>query len=81
MGTHTSFLLHVSFPSLPEGHHGPEEGPQDSPAENSHGINANHATDEGVLAAAQESHDVRPHVIRVLLAEILGEEKEEKRGK
>lgn len=80
MGTRTSFLLHVSFSSFPKGDHGPEKGPEDSPAENSHGINANHPTDKGVLAAPQESHDVRAHVIRVLLSEILGKEEEE-RGK
>lgn len=80
MGTRTSFLLHVSFSSLPEGNHGPEEGPEDSPAENSHGIDPDHPADKGVLAAPQERHDVRPHVIRVLLSEILWKE-EEKRGK
>lgn len=81
--TRTGFLLHVSFPSLPESHHGPEEGPQDSPAEDSHRVDPNHPTDKGVFAASQESHDVWPHVIGVFLTEILGkEEKEgEKRGK
>lgn len=74
MDTHTSFLLHISFSSLPKRNHGPEKGPQDSPAEHSHRINPDHPTDEGVLAAPQESHDVRAHVIRVLLPEILGKE-------
>lgn len=81
MGTRTSFLLHVSFSSLPKRDHGPEKGPQHSPAENSHGINPDHPADKGVLAAPQQSHDVRAHVIRVLLSEILGKENEEKRGK
>lgn len=83
MGTRTCFLLHVSFSSLPKSNHGPEERPQDGPAEHGHRVDPDHPADKGVFAAPQESYDVRAHVIGVLLTEILGKEKKEgeKRGK
>lgn len=83
MGTRTGFLLHVSFSRFPKSHHGPEEGPQDGPAEHGHRVNADHPADKGVLAAPQESYNVRAHVIGVFLTEILGKEKKEgeKQGK
>lgn len=71
MASLTRFLLSVSLARLPEAHHCSEIGPQHSPAEGSHRVNPDQATDEGVLAAFQKGNDVRPHVICVLLPEIL----------
>lgn len=67
----TGLLLPVSPPGLPEGHQGPEVGAQHRPAEGGSRVDAHQAADEGVLAALQQRHDVRPHVVRVLLPEVL----------
>lgn len=72
----TTLLLDVSLPRLPEGHHGSAVSPQHSPAEGGHRVDADQAADEGVSAALQQSYDVRPHVVRVLLPEILSVEEE-----
>lgn len=56
---------------LPEGHQGAEVGPQDGPAEGRHRVDAHQAADEGVLAALEQGHDVGPHVVSVLLPEVL----------
>ena len=66
-----AFFALVSLPSLPEGNQGPEVSPQHRPAERGRWVDANQPTDEGVLAALQQCHDVRTHVIRVLLPEVL----------
>lgn len=67
----TSPLLCVSLPSLSESHQGPEVGSEYCPAESGRRIDAHQAADEGVLAALQQSYDVRAHVVGVLLPEIL----------
>lgn len=64
-------LLLVSFPSLSEGDERSEIGADHGPAEGGHRIDSHQATDESVSAALQQSHDIRTHVIRVLLPEIL----------
>lgn len=72
----TALLLGVSLSRLPEGHHGSAVSAQHGPAECRHRVDADQATDEGVPAALQQSYDVGPHVVRVLLPEVLrvGEE-------
>ncbi len=64
----------MSLPSIPEGYHGPEIGPEYSPAEGGHWVNTDQTTDEGVLTALEERNDVWPHVVRVLLSEVLGQQ-------
>lgn len=61
------------LPSLPESHQGSEVGPEHGPAERSGRVDADEAADEGVPAAFQQGYDVRAHVVRVLLSEILRE--------
>lgn len=61
----------MSLPSVPEGHHGSEVSPEYSPAEGGHWVNTDQATDEGVLTALEKRDDVRPHVVRILLPEVL----------
>lgn len=58
---------------LPESHHGSEVGSQNGPAEGRHRVDAHQAADEGVLAALEQGHDVGPHVVSVLLSEVLYE--------
>lgn len=67
----TTLLLRVSLASHAEGHHGPEVGAQHGPAEGGHGVDADQASDEGILTALQQRHDVRTHVVSVLLPEVL----------
>lgn len=67
----TGLLLRVSLPGLPEGHQGPEVGSEHRPAEGGRRVDAHQAADEGVLAALQQGDDVRTHVVRVLLPEVL----------
>ncbi len=64
----------MSLPSIPEGYHGSEIGPEYSPAEGGHWVNTDQTTDEGVLTALEECDDVWPHVVRVLLSEVLGQQ-------
>lgn len=67
----TCFFVGVLFPSLPERNKSPKVSPQHSPTEGRHGVDSHQATDEGVLAAFQQSHDVGPHVVSVLLPKVL----------
>lgn len=62
----------MSLSRLPESHHCSAVSAQHGPAERSHRVDADQATDEAVSAALQQSYDVRPHVVRVLLPEVLG---------
>lgn len=63
----------VSSARLPESHQGSEVGPQNGPAEGRHRVDAHQAADEGVLAALEQGHYVGPHVVSVLLSEVLRE--------
>lgn len=63
----------VSAASLPESHQGSEVGSQHCPAEGCHGVDSHQAADEGVLAALEQGHNVRTHVVSVLLSEVLNE--------
>lgn len=67
----TTLLFFVSPSRLSEGHGGSEVCPQHGPAEGGHGVDANQAPDEGAPAAPQQGHDIGPHVVSVLLPEIL----------
>ena len=58
-------------PGLVEGGHAPDGGPQDAPAEHGHRVVADELPHKGPVAAPQQGHDVRTHVVRVLLTEIL----------
>lgn len=71
----TSFLVSVSTSGLPESHQGSEVGSQHSPAEGCHRVDSHQAADEGVLAAFEQGHNVRTHVVGVLLPEVLNEGK------
>lgn len=64
----------MSLPRLPEGHHSSAVSAQHGPTERSHWVDADQATDEGVSAALQQSNDIWPHVVRVLLPEVLSVE-------
>lgn len=63
----------ASAASLPESHQGSEVGSQHCPAEGCHGVDPHQAADEGVLAALEQGHNVRTHVVSVLLSEVLNE--------
>lgn len=67
----TGLLLRVPLAGLSESHQGPEVGSEYRPAESGRRVDAHQPADEGVLAALQQSDDVRTHVVRVLLPEIL----------
>lgn len=67
----TRLLVGVSPARLSESHQGSEVGPQDGPAKGRHRVDAHQAADEGVLAALEQGHDVGPHVVSVLLPEVL----------
>lgn len=67
----TSLLLPVPPPSFSKSHQGPEVGSEHRPAEGGGRVDAHQPTDEGVFAALQQRHNVRAHVVRVLLPEIL----------
>lgn len=56
---------------LIEGCQGAYGGPEDAPAEHGHGVCTNQLPQEAPLAATQQSHDVWPHVVCVLLTEVL----------
>ena len=58
-------------PGLVEGGHSPDGGPQNAPAEHGHRVVADELAHEGPVAAPQQRHDVRTHVVRVFLTEIL----------
>lgn len=63
----------VPAAGLPESHQGSEVGPQHCPAEGRHGVDPHQAANEGVLAALEQGHNVRTHVVSVLLSEVLNE--------
>lgn len=65
--------MRVPAARLPESHQGPEVGSKHGPAEGGHRVDAHQAADEGVLAALEQGHDVGPHVVSVLLSEVLRE--------
>lgn len=67
----TGLFVFVLFARVTEGHGASEERSQNSPAERGHGMNSHQTADESVATAFQKRHDIRPHVIRVLLPEIL----------
>lgn len=69
----TRLLVGVPAARLPESHQGSEVGSQHGPAEGGHRVDAHQAADEGVLAALEQGHDVGPHVVSVLLSEVLRE--------
>lgn len=69
----TRLLVSVPATRLPESHQGPEVGSQDGPAEGRHRVDAHQAANEGVLAALEQGHDVGPHVVSVLLSEVLSD--------
>lgn len=58
-------------PGLPEHGHGVDGGPEHGPAEHRHRVHADELPHVGAVAAPQESHDVWPHVVHVLLPEVL----------
>lgn len=60
---------------LPESHQGSEVGSQHGPAEGRHRVDSHQAADEGALAALEQGHDVRTHVVSVLLPEVLDDER------
>lgn len=70
----TCLLVGVSAARLPKSHHGPEVSSQHGPAESGHRVDSHQAADEGVLAALQQGHNVRTHVVGVLLPEVLNED-------
>lgn len=67
----TGYPGFVPLSSLFESHQSSEVSSENGPAEGGRRVNADQAADEGVLAALQQSHDVRAHVIRVLFPEVL----------
>lgn len=70
----TRLLVGVPAACLPESHQGSEVGSEHGPAEGGHRVDAHQAADEGVLAALEQGHHVGPHVVRVLLSEVLWED-------
>lgn len=56
---------------LIEGCQGAYGGPEDAPAEHGHRVCANQLPQEAPLTAAQQSDYVWPHVVCVLLTEVL----------
>lgn len=61
----------MSLSSIPERHHTSEIRPEHRPAEGGRRVDADQAADEGVFTALEQSDDVRPHVVCVLLSEVL----------
>lgn len=56
---------------LPKHSHGPDSGPEHGPAEHGHRVHANELPHVGAVTAPQQGHDVWPHVVHVLLPEVL----------
>lgn len=74
----TGLFVFVLFARLTEGHGASEERSQNSPAERGHRMNSHQTADESVSTAFQKRYDIRPHVIRVLLPEILQDREQER---
>lgn len=49
---------------------GAEEGAQDGPAEDSHGVGADQLADKLLTGGLQNGDDVGPHQVQVLLTEV-----------
>ena len=67
----TCMLCCPAPPCLVEGSQGAYGGPEDAPAEHGHRVRTDQLAQEAPLTAAQQRNYVRPHVVRVLLTEVL----------